>query len=192
MAEYRRGRVGACYNFTMNAASRQKLEYAKRRVVPLLRSILSLRGVAVYGSVAQGRARPDSDIDLVVVCQDGFLHLCRWQVNWRLWRAALRGKVQAGVVVTQSALKPATFQFDKDDLYAKRWFEKLKWVYQSTPRSTPGVLGRGLNLLAKLFFAFRSQLDRLGRYPAPHIKFSDQVFFHFGNSVASKRLNLLK
>lgn len=153
-----------------------------------MQSIPSLRQIGIYGSVAQGIARPDSDIDLIIVCQDGFLHLCRWQVNWRLKRAGLRGKVSAGVIVSESALRPETFQYDTNDEYADQWFKEIVWIYKTRNSLIRNSLIEQLkNMFAKQFFTIRFFFDRFHRYPAPHIKFSDQVFFHFGDARSVKR-----
>lgn len=164
------------------------MQFAKDQVVPLLQSVSSLRQIGIYGSVAQGTARPNSDIDLIIVCQHGFLHLCRWQVNWRIWRNGLRDKVSTGVVVCESALKPETFQVNKHDKYADRWFKDIKWIYKTRNSLTRNSLIN--NWIAKLFFQIRFNIDSLKRYPAPHIKFSDEVFFHFGDSRAKQNVKI--
>lgn len=169
----------------MNQESRKKLKFAKTQVVAILKSIPSLRAIGVYGSVAEGTAAPDSDIDLIIVCQNGLLHLCRLQIAWRLWRARLRGKVSSGVVVCESALKPGTFQIDENDTYVITWFQNIRWLYKY---NSSFIIRNSelLNWLAKQFFSLRFKIDQSKSYPNPHIKFSDEVFFHFGDSMARK------
>lgn len=164
-----------------------KKNFAAKEVVPLLASISPIIAIYIYGSVAERRARRDSDIDLLIVCSDKMLHAARWQANWRLWRAGLRGNVSVGVVVTQSAFKPETFRVNKKDRYAKVWFRGLKQCYKKNSSSIRNYLIiKLLNYLAKIFFTVRFWLDQRKTYPAPHIKFSDDVFFHFGDALSRK------
>lgn len=165
----------------MTKYSREKINFAKTEIVPLLDLIKSLRRIGIYGSVAEGRAKKSSDIDLILVCQDNFLHLCRFIANWRLWRAGWRNQVSIGVVVSESFLKPETLQTNSSDKFTKRWFKTIQWIWRNKPTSETNKI---LNWLAKIFFAARISLDEKRRYNAIHRRLTDEVFFHFGKSKA--------
>ena len=71
-----KGRPAAAYNRAMSSAhgtaptaASEALDAAARRYAELLRQTLgdNLVSVVLFGSVARGEARPDSDIDLLIV-----------------------------------------------------------------------------------------------------------------------------
>lgn len=92
--------------------SQRKISLAKRRLSRILPFTPFILGVALEGSTAEGRARPESDIDLLVICQNGRIWTARavfdrlnYLLGWRRAGSQVRDRFCLNHYLTPADLK---------------------------------------------------------------------------------------
>ncbi|OGH95091.1 MAG: hypothetical protein A2538_04095 [Candidatus Magasanikbacteria bacterium RIFOXYD2_FULL_41_14] len=107
-----------------------------RRAVKKIRSVPFLRAVFVCNSVGAGTARPDSDIDFLVVAEVGRVWIVRLFTNLILlfWRLRTHGhrdsqKICLSFFVDKHNLDMANWRVVDDDIHFAYWLHQMVPLY---------------------------------------------------------------
>jgi predicted nucleotidyltransferase len=110
------------------------------RVIAWARSQLTVTGVALVGSQARGEARPDSDIDLVLLCTEpqGFLHDTSWIQHF--------GEVEA-CLTEDWGLVTSLRVYYQHGLEVEFGLTSLVWAELPVDAGTKSVVANGMRIL---------------------------------------------